>query len=113
MAEDRLPTHLWVDAHLKRCSVMGIPAVVINSGQKMGGSVLLKIFQVEMGCRLMSQMRDLDGNLAWYSPHKEDFIQESDADELIKKSISRDPDLWVIEIETKDGNVPIENINLK
>ena len=113
MAEDRLPTHLWVDAHLKKCSVMGIPAVVINFGQKTGGSVLLKIYQPEVGCRLMSQMRDLDGNLSWYCSHKENFIQEPDADSLIKKSISRDPDLWVIEIDTKDGSVPIENINLQ
>ena len=61
----------------------------------------------------MSQMRDLDGNLSWYNPHKENFIQEPDADSLIEKLISRDPDLWVIEIDTKDGNVPIENIDLQ
>ncbi len=113
MAEDRLPTHLWIDAHLKRCSVMGISAVVVNSGQKMGGSVLLKIYQPEVGCRLMSQMRDLDGKLSWYCPHKEKYIHETDADALIKKSISRDPDLWVIEIDTKDGKVPVENINFQ
>ena len=61
----------------------------------------------------MSQMRDLDGNLSWYNPHKENFIQEPDADSLIEMSISRDPDLWVIEIDTKDGKVPIENIYLQ
>ena len=61
----------------------------------------------------MSQMRDFDGNLSWYCPHKEKFIQEPDTDSLIEKLISRDPDLWVIEIDTKDGNVPIENIDLQ
>ena len=40
-------------------------------------------------------------------------MQEPDTDSLIEKSISRDPDLWAIEIDTKDGNVPIENIYLQ
>lgn len=110
MPDDRVPTHIWVDAHLKRCSVEGIPAVVINSGEKMGGTVLLKIYQAGVGCRLLSQMRDLDGNLSWYSAHDEDVIEEPDADERIRKSINRDPDLWVIEIESRDGSVPVDGL---
>ena len=110
MADDRLPTHLWIDAHLKRCSVEGIPAVIINSGEKMGGTVLLKIYQASVGCRLMSQTRDLDGNLSWYPAHKEEIIDERDADEYIQKSIDRDPDLWVLEIESRDGTAPVDGL---
>ena len=110
MTDDRLPTHIWIDAHLKRCSVEGIPAVVVNSGEKMGGTVLLKIYQAGVGCRLLSQMRDFDGNLSWYSAHDEQVIEERDADERIRKSIERDPDLWVIEIESRDGSVPIDGL---
>ena len=110
MADDRLPTHLWIDAHLKRCSVEGIPAVIINSGEKMGGTVLLKIYQARVGCRLMSQTRDLDGNLSWDPAHKEKVIDERDADEYNQKSIDRDPDLWVLEIESRDGTAPVDGL---
>ena len=110
MADDRLPTHIWIDAHLKRCSVEGIPAVIINSGEKMGGTVLLKIYQASVGCRLMSQTRDLDGNLSWYPAHKEEVIDERDADEYIQKSIDRDPDLLVLEIESRDGTAPVDGL---
>ena len=110
MADDRLPTHIWIDAHLKRCSAEGIPAVIINSGEKMGGTVLLKIYQASVGCRLMSQTRDLDGNLSWYPAHKEEVIDERDADEYIQKSIDRDPDLWVLEIESRDGTAPVDGL---
>lgn len=110
MSYDQIPTHLWVDAHLRRCSVEGIPAVVIKSGEKMGGTVLLKIYQADLGCRLMSQMRDLNGNLSWYPSHEEKIVTESAADEYIEKSIGRDPDLWVIEIETRDGTVPVDGL---
>ena len=110
MADDRLPTHIWIDAHLRRCSAEGIPAVIINSGERMGGTVLLKIYQAGLGCRLMSQMRDLDGNLSWYPAHKEEVIDERNADEYIKNSIDRGPDLWVIEIESRDGTVPVDGL---
>ena len=110
MADDRLPTHIWIDAHLKRCSAEGIPAVIINSGERMGGTVLLKIYQAGLGCRLMSQMRDLEGNLSWYPAHKEEVIDERNADEYIKNSINRDPDLCVIEIESRDGTVPVDGL---
>ena len=108
--EDRVPTHIWVDAHLRRCSVEGIPAVVIKSGEKMGGTVLLKIYQSGVGCRLLSQIRDLNGHLNWLSTHSEDIIEEEKADDLIRKSIKRDPDLWVVEIETRDGAIPVDGL---
>ena len=108
MADERLPTHIWVDAHLRRCSVEAVPAVVIHKGEKMGGTVLLKIYQPGTGCRLLSQMRDLDGVLAWYSAHKEEVIDEPKADDYIRRAIDRDPDLWVIEMETRDGKFPLD-----
>ena len=108
--EDRVPTHIWVDAHLRRCSVEGIPAVVIKSGEKMGGTVLLKIYQSGVGCKLLSQIRDLDGHLNWIPTHREVLIEEGKADEFIQKSIERDPDLWVVEIETRDGTIPVDGL---
>ena len=55
-------------------------------------------------------MRDFDGNLSWYPAHDEQVIEERDADERIRKSIGRDPDLWVIEIESRDGSVPVDGL---
>ena len=110
MADDRIPTHLWVTAHLRSCSAQGIPAVVIHSGERMGGSVMLKIYAPPGRCRLLSLTRTLDGKLAWYSAHKEDHIDEVEAGERIAKAIGRDPDLWVIEIEPGNGAHPFEEL---
>lgn len=110
MGDDRLPTHIWVDAHLRRCMAEGIPVTVVNRGERMGGTVMLKIYQAGVGCRLLSQMRDLDGNLSWYPAHKEEIIDEPTADEQIRRTVSRDPDLWVIEIESRDGRVPVDGL---
>jgi hypothetical protein len=109
--DDRLPTHIWVDAHLRRCSVAGIPVTVVNRGERMGGTVMLKIYQAGVGCRLLSQLRDLDGKLSWYSAHADEIIDERTADEQISRTIARDSDLWVIEIESRDGSVPVDGLD--
>ena len=107
MSDARLPTHVWVEAELRRCSAAGIGVVVIHKGERMGGTVMLKLYRHGVGCRLLSQMRDLDGRLAWYPAHREEVIAETDADDRIRRAIERDPDLWVIEIESRDGSNPL------
>jgi hypothetical protein len=109
MSDERIATHLWVGAKLRRCSAEGTPAVVVHSGERMGGTVMLKVYQPGAGCRLMAQTRDLDGRLGWYKAHKEELVAEADADALIERAIKRDPDLWVIEVETRDGRTPFED----
>ena len=59
--EDRLPTELWVKAHLRRCDAEAIPAVILRKGDATGGTVLLKLVQYRVGCRVLSQVRDLEG----------------------------------------------------
>ena len=108
MTDDRIPTHVWVSAKLRLCSAAGIPATVIHSGERMGGTVMVKIYMAGTGCRLVSQTRDLDGRMGWYRPHKDDIVPEPEASALIERAIGRDPDLWVVEVETRDGRNPFE-----
>ena len=112
MTDDRLATDLWLTAHLRRCSVEGVPVVVVHRGEAKGGTVMLKIFQPDAGCRVLAQMRDLDGRLGWYPAHKEDFIAEAEADGYIARAVGRDPDLWVVEVETRDGTHPFEDMDI-
>ena len=108
MHDDRLPTELWVKAHVRRCLSEGVPATVARRGEKMGGLVLLKLNQLGDGCRVLSQTRDLEGRLAWLPALGGVLVVESAADGYIQRSVQRDPDLWVIEIEHRDGWHPFE-----
>lgn len=106
--DDRLPTELWVKAHLRRCHAEAIPVAVLHKGDANGGTVLLKLLQREAGCRLLSQIRDAEGRLGWMSALGEAPVAEADADAYIERAVKRDPDLWVIEIESRDGRHPFE-----
>ena len=103
MVEGRLPTDLWVKAHVKRCSVEGVPVIVARRGDPHSGIVILKLNQLDQGCRVMSQMRDLDGKLGWMGALEGALVSEAEADAYITRQAERDPDLWVIEIEDRLG----------
>ncbi|MEX1204425.1 MAG: DUF1491 family protein, partial [Dongiaceae bacterium] len=65
MHDARLPTDTWVMAHVRRCIAEGIPAYVARRGDATGGTVLLKINRLDLGCVVLTQARDLDGRLGW------------------------------------------------
>lgn len=99
--ETRIPTHLWVEAEIRRLSTLGIGVYVVTRGDKSGGMVLQKISNLEGQCRLLGQQRDLLGHLVWINALQDDLIDESEADAYIRRAMERDPDLWVVEIEDR------------
>lgn len=106
--DDRMPTELWVKAHLRRCHAEAIPVVVVRRGEPMGGTVLLKLVQHGVGCRVLSQIRDWQGRLGWLAALGEAPVTEAEADAYVERAVRRDPDLWVIEVETRDGSHPFD-----
>jgi hypothetical protein len=95
-------------AHVRHSNAEGIPAVVARKGDATGGTVVLKINQLENGCRVLSQVRDADGRLAWLAQLKGALVPEADADAHIARAVARDPDVWVVEIEDREGRHPFE-----
>lgn len=108
MSAGRLPTELWLTAGLRRCSADGVPATVVRRGEKQSGTVILKINLLGAGCRILTQARDLDGELTWFPALDGAAVAESEADAYLERTASRDPDVWIVEIEHKDGWHPFQ-----
>jgi len=108
LSEERLPTELWVQVHLRRCSADATPAALLRRGEPERGTVLLKLNQIEAGCRILTQARDLDGRLGWLAALGGKLVPEAEADAYITRAVERDPDLWVIEIEDRNGRHPFD-----
>ena len=108
MDDDRLTSDVWVMARVRHCNGQGIPAIVVRKGNLKSGTLMLKINRFEDGCRVLSQMRDLDGVMGWMAAFQDTTVPEPDADAYIARAIDRDPDLWVVEIEDRTGRNPFE-----
>ena len=123
MDEVRLPTRLWVMAHVRQCNDKLIPAMVLQRGDPDRGTVMIKLsripledsgnFPLQTGCRVLTQSLDLDGKRAWMRlgiPQDMDdkTLTEEEAAPLIQHAMERDPDLWVVEIEDPEGRNPFE-----
>lgn len=110
MFDERLPTSIWVQAGLALCSGKGISAMVLNKGDPHTGVVLVKIAKLDGTCRLLTQQRDIDGVMQWIDALPNNATPtEPDADAYIARTRPRDPDLWIIEIEDRDGVNPFDN----
>jgi hypothetical protein len=112
MPETRIPTELWVKAHVKRCSAAGVPVVVARRGDPHSGVVIVKLNQLEAGCRVMTQARDSEGRLGWRQALDGQLVEEAEADVYIRRQTEYDPDLWVVEIEDRLGRNWLDGENL-
>ena len=112
MDDGRIPTEMWIKAHLRRLSALAIPVAVLCRGDRHGGMVILKVNRLEAGCRVLTQTRDLDGDLAWLPALGGALVPEAEADDYITRQTARDPDIWVVEIESRDGDHGFEGREL-
>jgi hypothetical protein len=105
MSNERLPTEFWVQAQLRRLGSSGTGAYLLRRGDTERGTVIVRLAE-RGGVRILIQVRDLDGKLAWMGVKEGAVLSESDANAYVDRAVSRDSDLWVIEIETKPGDNP-------
>ena len=106
--DDRLPAHVWIEAEIAKCQAKGLSVYYINKGSLTGGTLLLKINGLGNGFKILTQIRDLDGDLSWMDAMGEGALEEKEIDAYILRSIDRDPDIWAIEIEDRTLQNPFE-----
>jgi hypothetical protein len=98
--EPRLKTGLWVKALIRRCDLAAIGVAVVARGDGDSGAVLLKFNTRDKGCSVLAQARGSEGELIWMRATGPAAVAENEADDYIARQRRRDPDLWVVEIET-------------
>jgi len=108
VTDARLPAEVWIKAHIRRCIAEGIAATVVHRGEKNSGTLILKLNQLGAGVRILNQTRDIEGAIAWMPALRGELVAEADADAYIERAVKRDPDVWVVEIESRDGYHPFE-----
>lgn len=97
-----IATDVWVSALIRRAELGGASAVVVRRGDARAGAVLVKVWHtLERRARLFAESVGPDGERVWIEPHPD--APESDLDAYIERQVRYDPDLWVVEIEDREG----------
>ncbi|MBT3307099.1 MAG: DUF1491 family protein [Alphaproteobacteria bacterium] len=112
MSDERAVAEFWIMAGVRRCNADGVSAMVVRRGDDRGGTLLLKINQFDLGCKVLAQARDMDGVAGWMSAFTGGLVLEAEADAYIARAMDRDPDLWVVEIESAEGWHPFDGKEL-
>ena len=100
----RLRADIWVAAYIRTIEVGGGFATLRRRGAAEAGAVF-----VVVDC--------LDGRVALFAPgpsneagerrfvraHKAEWVESLDISERLAREMSRDPDIWIVDVERRDG----------
>ncbi|RTL85615.1 MAG: DUF1491 family protein [Hyphomicrobiales bacterium] len=109
----RLRSDIFAAALIRRAEAQGAVAMLRRRGSAEAGALFIKLDR-------------LDGRAAVYGPapqseappegvdrlfskvHAGDWVDSAEAEARLKREIMFDPDLWIIEIEDRDGRVFVD-----
>lgn len=105
MMEARAPSGLWVSALLRRVQLAGASAFVLQRGDPDRGDILIKVSDLSGGARAYVPSFDVATGARTFADLQDRGIgaSEGEIDTYISRAKDRDRDLWIVEIEDREG----------
>jgi hypothetical protein len=105
----RLKSAIWVAAYVRRCYIEGASAVVRRRGAEEAGAIFVKISRLDGTAALFApapqaafdESRPIERRFV--SCLKGGFVADQDAESRIVREIKFDSDLWLVEVEDRQG----------
>ncbi|MGE0735769.1 MAG: DUF1491 family protein [Alphaproteobacteria bacterium] len=102
MKSPRLKTDLWVYALIRRAEIGGAFASVARHGDDRSGTVFVKVRQAADRCVVYGARYDQEARV-WTAATGPAPVVEPDADAYLQRQIKFDPDIWILEVEDRQG----------
>ena len=102
MDTPRLKTHMRVAAQMRQAQAGGAFATVARRGDGDAGTLYVKLYLGSGKARLFAESRNLKGQRVWHEP-LDNICTEKKIDTWLTREADIDPDLWIIEIEDREG----------
>lgn len=106
----RVKSGLWVSAYLRRLGAIPVTAMVLKRGDADAGAIFIKVNRLNghalmLHPALSTGAGDADGppERRWVLAFGADTKPESEADAYLARQREFDADLWVIEVEDREG----------
>jgi hypothetical protein len=101
--EVRLPAHLEVAALIRRTEAEGGFATVLHKGEREAGTIMIILCESGTNLRIYERMPQPDGARVWRSTRTQDPENKEDFNLYIERRAAQDRDLWIIELDTAQG----------
>ncbi len=77
--------------------------MVVRRGDATGGSIFVKLNTLDGMATVFSQSRTLDGEPMWARGTGPEPVSDEKAEAYLERQRGFDPDIWIIEIEDRQG----------
>ncbi len=110
----RLAAHIFVAAVIRRAEIEGATALVGRRGDAESGAVALKLVETALPmfaprCRALARATLPDGASGWAWLVGPEPAEEREVDAKLARAAAFDPDLWIVEIEDRDGRAFVDD----
>jgi hypothetical protein len=112
----RLKSGIWVAAYIRRCNGEGAFAVVRRRGAEEAGAVFVKLNRLDGTADLFGPAPQSafdeahPSDRAFVACMKAQPAPDADVEARLAREIKFDPDVWIIEVEDRDGRNFLDRI---
>jgi len=100
MHNAELKPSVWIPALIRRAQSAGAFATIIRKGDPDGGTALILVRQKDGLTTLYRPVRNMSGQRVWWPKGP---LPEQDHNPYVFARVDEDPDVWIVEIEDRDG----------
>ena len=106
---DRVTSEFWVAAYLRRVRIEGAFAVLRRRGAPEAGAIAVVVVRGDRLAALFLQAPQSafdtarPGDRLFVPAYPDVFVEERRVDAKLAREIDFDPDLWIVDVEDRDG----------
>ncbi len=103
----RLQSHIVVAGYIRQVETQGASAMLVRRGEASAGAIYIKVSRLDGTALVYSPApfvgESQAGGRAWYSEFGDAPQGERDVDAFLSGQARVDEDIWVIEVEDREG----------
>jgi hypothetical protein len=100
----RLRTDIWVAAYMRTVEVQGGFATLRRRGAAEAGAVYVVLDLLDGRCALFAPGPSDDSlERRFVRAHAAEWADSADISARLAREIKRDPDIWIVDVERRDG----------
>jgi hypothetical protein len=109
----RLRSDIFAAALIRRAEAQGAVAMLRRRGAAEAGALFIKLDRLDgraavFGPAPQSEALPDGVDRLFSKVHADEFVDPAEAEARLKREIIFDPDLWIVEIEDRDGRVFVD-----